>query len=408
MDNYNLLEKYRKKLSLYFTLFILFSFWFIQAFFLIIEYVPRNIEIQQNLEKKFLWVKNIIENHESYSKKLNNKDVTLGKILVKSLENVIIFEWCNAWVCSKKLVSNIDEEYELIYKDKQYFFDIWNNKYLKKYFTFKNIEYQVIIKMKNEYSLIKMLNYYFYFLFFSIPFMILFYFIWYYFVGKNFKPIKQTISWLEDFTANINHEMKTPLAEIISTLSLAKKIKNYDEAIDSSLESTKKLNKILDSMLWIVNLLDSSYKKQRFDLIKELKLIILENITKIEKKKIIIKTDFKDKSYFLKTNKEHFDICIWNILKNAIKYSDKKWIIEIYFEDWKLEIKDYWIGISKKNLKNIFNRYFRENYTKEEGYWIGLALVKKIIDIHSWKIKIKSQKRRTVNGCRWTKVIINF
>jgi hypothetical protein len=43
--------------------------------------------------------------------------------------------------------------------------------------------------------------------------------------------------------------MKTPLSEIISTLSLAKKIKNYDEAIDQSLESSRKLTKILDSML---------------------------------------------------------------------------------------------------------------------------------------------------------------
>jgi formiminotetrahydrofolate cyclodeaminase len=44
--------------------------------------------------------------------------------------------------------------------------------------------------------------------------------------------------------------MKTPLAEIISTLSLTKKTKtNYEQAIDQTLESTKKLNKILDSML---------------------------------------------------------------------------------------------------------------------------------------------------------------
>gem|GEM_PF-3813886 len=44
--------------------------------------------------------------------------------------------------------------------------------------------------------------------------------------------------------------MKTPLAEIISTLSLAQKTKvNYEEAINQSLISTKKLNKILDSIL---------------------------------------------------------------------------------------------------------------------------------------------------------------
>jgi hypothetical protein len=43
--------------------------------------------------------------------------------------------------------------------------------------------------------------------------------------------------------------MKTPLTEIISTLSLALKTKKYDDAIKQSLDSSKKLNKILDSML---------------------------------------------------------------------------------------------------------------------------------------------------------------
>jgi hypothetical protein len=43
--------------------------------------------------------------------------------------------------------------------------------------------------------------------------------------------------------------MKTPLSEIISTLSLAKKLKNYEEANDISLNSAEKLNKILDSIV---------------------------------------------------------------------------------------------------------------------------------------------------------------
>jgi signal transduction histidine kinase len=161
-------------------------------------------------------------------------------------------------------------------------------------------------------------------------------------------------------------------------------------------------------MLWIVNLVDSSYSKQRFNLVKEIKNIIKDNSKEITKKEIIIKTHFKNTSYFIKSSKEHLDICLWNILKNAIKYSDKKWIIDISFDNWILEIRDYWIWINKKNLKNIFNRYFRENYVKEEGYGIWLALVKKIVDINDWKITIESQKRNSVNWVKWTKVIIIF
>jgi signal transduction histidine kinase len=95
-------------------------------------------------------------------------------------------------------------------------------------------------------------------------------------------------------------------------------------------------------------------------------------------------------------------------LKNAIKYSDKGWIIEFYFKDSELEIKDNWVWISKKNLKSIFDRYFRENYTKEEWYGIWLALVKKIADIHSWKITLKSQKKNTKIWAKWTTVNILF
>jgi hypothetical protein len=54
MNNYKLLEKYRKKLSVYFALFVLFSFWVTQAFFLVIEYIPENLDLQETLEKRFI------------------------------------------------------------------------------------------------------------------------------------------------------------------------------------------------------------------------------------------------------------------------------------------------------------------------------------------------------------------
>jgi two-component system phosphate regulon sensor histidine kinase PhoR len=268
-----------------------------------------------------------------------------------------------------------------------------NYKYFQENTELKGNKYTIVIQAENEYSHHTFFIQYSYFLLFTLPFTLLFYGLWYIFVWKNFLPIRETISSLETFSGNMNHEMKTPLAEIISTLSLAQKVKwNYETAIETSLNSSRKLSKILDSLLWIINLVDSSYKKQKLNLVDELESIIKDNKKRAQKRNIIIKKDFSEKNYSLTTNKEHFHICIWNILRNAIKYSNKNWHIDIKFNNWKIQIQDYWIGIEAKNLKNIFNRYFRENYVKQEWYWLWLALVKKITDIHSWKIDIESKK----------------
>lgn len=393
MKNYILLEKHKKKLSIYFALFILFSLWITQGIFLISTYFTNSIKLERKLEWKLIWVINILNNKEEYSKKINENDITLEQVVRKSLEEVTILENWNIvlWNINNDLLNNTKNF--LNYNQYKYFFksEFINNK-----------NYTIIIKSFDDYSYNRLINEYIFFIIFSLPFLFIFYFIWYIFVWKNLKPIKETILSLETFSANINHEMKTPLSEIISTLSLSKKTKKYEEAIEQSLESSNKLNKILDSMFWIINLVDSSYKKERFDLIQELKNIIKEYDKELEKKNIKIEYKFSNKFFYWNLNKEHFDICISNIFKNAIKYSNKNSIIKINFNNWKIEIIDFWIWINEENLNNIFDTYFRENYIKVEWLGLWLSLVKKITDLHWWKINIKSEK------WKWTNVSIYF
>lgn len=71
------------------------------------------------------------------------------------------------------------------------------------------------------------------FLAFSLPFFVPLYLTGRRFAKKNLEPIEETVRSLEDFSANANHEIKNPLAEIVSTLALAKRTKsNYEEAVD--------------------------------------------------------------------------------------------------------------------------------------------------------------------------------
>lgn len=394
MDNLKLLKKYKIKLSIFFALFVMLSFYFIQATFVWINYISKNIELKKSLENKYSWIVNILQNKENYSSQIESEDKTLQKIILKTLENSVVYKnWEKTTYFIDLLPNNIE---------KSWIYNEWNYKFLSKNITLENDSYKIIISIKNDYILLNYIVYLSFFSLFLFPFFIFFYYIWYFFVWRNFRVIEQSIMSLEDFTANVNHEMKTPLSEIISSLSLAKKINNYEEANEISLNSAIKLNKILNSIVWIANLSIISYRKEKIDLIKEINSIILKNKNDIEDKKLIIEKIFKNRSFLLKINREHFHICINNILSNAIKYSNNWWRIEIFFDNWILDIKDYWVWIDKTNIKNVFNRYFRENYTKTEWCWLGLALVKKIIDINNWKIYIDSEKEK------FTKITINF
>lgn len=394
MDNKNLLKKYKIKLSIFFAFFVMFSLYLIETIFLWILFISNDLDLKNSLENKLSWIVNILNNKENYYNQIKSEDKTLQKIILKTLENSTIYK---SW---EKIIDFWEIKSGIL--NKSWIINANNKKYLVQNIDINGENYKIILFVNNSFDLEFLLKQLLFYWIILSPFFVFFYFIWYFFVGKNFRVIEQSINSLEDFTANVNHEMKTPLSEIISTLSLAKKLWNYKEANEISLNSAEKLNKILESITWMANLWDISYKKERFDLIKELNQIIWEFSINIEEKKLQIEKNFAINSYVLKLNKEHFYLCVKNIFSNAIKYSKNWWKIEIIFNNWILEIKDYWVWIDKNNLKNVFNRYFRESYTIQEWFWLWLALVKKITDTNKWKLEIESEKNT------FTKIIINF
>lgn len=393
MDNYKLLERYKNTISICFALFILITLRIIQWFFSFSIFYKENINLNNNLKSRYAWVENILKNKSSYLNQINENNFTTRLIVEKTLEWVTIYE------NNTKILWDINIE-------KLWSWLILNGSNYKFYQDTSIINweiYKIVIKELNIYNLNKFIRNYLYFIIFSFPFLLFFYYIAYIFVWYNFRPIRETISSLESFSENINHELKTPLTEIISTLSLAQKIKtNYEDAIEKSLNSSKKINKILDSMLWIINIISFSYKKERLNLVNEINDILEENKEIIKEKNILLTSNFKNKNFYLNINKEHFDICVKNILENAIKYSNINWEINISCDNWTLVIKDNWIWIDEKNLKNIFNKYFRENYDEKNGYGLWLALVKKIADLNKWEVTIESKKNK------WTIAKITF
>jgi signal transduction histidine kinase len=105
------------------------------------------------------------------------------------------------------------------------------------------------------------------------------------------------------------------------------------------------------------------------------------------------------KQTLISGNKSQFTNVIINLLDNAVKYCDQipKVMVETYNEKNNLfiKIKDNGIGMTSVEQKRIFDKFFRAasgDIHNVKGHGLGLAYVKKIIDIHKGEIKLKSKK----------------
>ena len=99
----------------------------------------------------------------------------------------------------------------------------------------------------------------------------------------------------------------------------------------------------------------------------------------------------------------HFQNVIFNLMDNAVKYRKPDQPVNIYMKTWNdsqnlyLSIRDTGIGMKKENLKKVFEKFYRVhtgNIHDVKGFGLGLAYVKKIIDLHHGDIKADSEYGR--------------
>ncbi len=219
---------------------------------------------------------------------------------------------------------------------------------------------------------------------------------------KRYSEIKN------DFINNMTHELKTP----ISSISLAAQMLNDDSLTKSPAmmkhiggaiqDESKRLRFLVEKVLQMsmFDKKDAIFKKKEIDLNEMVESVSNTFTLRVEHTGGKIITDIEAVDSKCYVDEIHFTNVIFNLIDNAIKYRKPDKPVNLFIKTWNttehlcLSIKDDGVGIKKDNLKKIFEKFYRVhtgNIHDVKGFGLGLAYVKKVVDLHKGDIKVESE-----------------
>ena len=208
-----------------------------------------------------------------------------------------------------------------------------------------------------------------------------------------------------DFINNMTHELKTPLATIslaIDALTNEKVIHDADKIkIYSSMikDENKRMNKQVEKILQAARLEREEIKLnlQRLDAHQVINKVADNLALQVQEKNGVLNLKLNATNSIIQADEVHFSNIIFNLLDNAMKYSNNAPYIEVETKDasnmLQIKIKDTGIGMDKETQSRIFEKFYRAhtgNLHNVNGFGLGLSYVKAIVDAHDGKIKVES------------------
>lgn len=203
-----------------------------------------------------------------------------------------------------------------------------------------------------------------------------------------------------DFISNVSHEIKTPLAVIQNYATLLQDDTIDDETRKSYAKTliiaTKRITDLITNILKLNKLENQQIqeKREKFNLTDALSESVVEFETLIENKKIELYCDFDDVSIY--SSKSLLDIVFNNLISNAIKFSYEGGKIDVFLrrkgKDVEIKVADTGCGMTSEVGAKIFEKFYQGDTSHAtQGNGLGLALVKKVIDILGGEIAVQSE-----------------
>lgn len=225
-------------------------------------------------------------------------------------------------------------------------------------------------------------------------------------LARDFNRMAEELSSIEtmknDFISNVSHELKTPVSVINSYAAMiqnpelseeerseyARIIVNASSNLSDLITSILRLNKLENQQIFPL--------KSRYNLNEQLCECMLSFETEWERKKLSIETEL-DEEVIINADGELLSIVWSNLISNAVKFCSEGDSIHISLrrEDNKavVRIRDTGCGMSEEVMGKIFEKFYQGDSSRAtKGNGLGLALVKRVIDIIGGEIEVASEE----------------
>jgi signal transduction histidine kinase len=217
-------------------------------------------------------------------------------------------------------------------------------------------------------------------------------------IARAFNDMVQKLGDIDamrtDFISNASHEIQSPLTSIGGFAALLGgdlpdgERKKYAEIIETE---SKRLSRLSDNLMKLSSLDSATIIHADFRLDKQLQNIVLALEPQWIVKDLALEIDL-DK--ITVNGDEALLSQVWtNLLHNAIKFTPRGGTISVSLGNGALQIADTGCGIPADELPHIFERFYKVDKARDRslgGNGLGLSIVKKILDLHGWKIGVQS------------------
>jgi signal transduction histidine kinase len=224
--------------------------------------------------------------------------------------------------------------------------------------------------------------------------------------GRAMVPIRQSYERLQQFTADASHELRTPVATILTTAQSAVQTEpltpqQSQAKFTTIIETARRMGALTNDLLWLA-------RSDRLEAVEQPKLercslkTILSDLyeelaPQAEAKKLkftcqLPETDLKVRGY----EDQLYRLCT-NLIVNAVKYTPNGGTVEIHLiqaaDQAEIKICDSGAGIAAQHLPQLFERFYRVDESRTQsagGTGLGLAIAKQIVETHQGEITVSS------------------
>jgi two-component system, OmpR family, sensor kinase len=224
-------------------------------------------------------------------------------------------------------------------------------------------------------------------------------------LNQMFDRIESAFSQQVRFTADASHELRTPVAVILSHAELAldkpRPIEELRETIETCRRSALRMRSLIESLLTLARFDSGEVKleSRSFDLARTVGDAIALIRPLADKRRITFQIDLAPAT--ATGDPDRIAQVITNLLTNAIRYNQDQGVVTVTLQSLPTEtvvsVTDTGIGIPPEHLAHIFERFYRVDNSrsrKDGGVGLGLAICKSIVTAHGGQISVSSHLNR--------------